>query len=226
MKTAADRSILILSFALLVVMLGYGIVMPLIPFLIEKFGAGGRELGLLISVYSLMQLIFAPLWGALSDRVGRKPIIAMGVMGYAVSMFLFGIADSFRMLFLSRTLSGILSSAVMPTAMAYVGDHTEKEHRGRGMGRLGAAVGAGIIAGPMLSGLLSEWSLRLPFFAGSGLALLSSLMILLLLPDHPFPSHEKKVAKKITWKEAVELISSPAGLLLLLIFWMPSSDGS
>src|SRR5512139_520947 len=115
MNPASRKNVFILAFTLLVVMLGYGMVMPLMPFLIEQLGAGGRELGWLVSTYSLMQLICAPLWGMLSDRIGRKPVIAIGVLGYAVTLFLFGLATEFWMLFLARTFSGILSSAAMPT---------------------------------------------------------------------------------------------------------------
>src|SRR5512132_184357 len=101
-------SIPILSFTLLVMMLGYGMVLPIMPFYIEKLGAGGRELGWLMSTYSLMQLICAPLWGVLSDRIGRKPVLSCGVLGYAITLFMFGLATKFWMLFLARTLSGIL----------------------------------------------------------------------------------------------------------------------
>jgi len=92
-------------------MLGYGMVMPIMPFYIEKLGAGGTELGWLMSTYSLMQLICAPIWGILSDRYGRKPILAIGVLGYAITLFMFGLARTFVMLFIARSLSGILSSA-------------------------------------------------------------------------------------------------------------------
>src|SRR5512140_3926112 len=97
-----NRNLLILSFTLLVVMLGYSMAMPLLPFYIERFGVGGTELGWLMSTYSLMQLICAPIWGSVSDRYGRKPILAIGVLGYAVTLFLFGLATNFTMLFLAR----------------------------------------------------------------------------------------------------------------------------
>src|SRR5512134_1983107 len=109
MNATSRKNLFILSFTLLVVMLGYGMVMPIMPFYIEHFGAGGVELGWMTSTYSLMQLICAPLWGVLSDRIGRKFILSIGVLGYAIALFLFGLATSFWMLFLARTLSGILS---------------------------------------------------------------------------------------------------------------------
>ncbi len=183
MNALNRKNLFILSFTLLVVMLGYGMVMPIMPFYIEHFGAGGTELGWLMSTYSLMQLICAPIWGILSDRYGRKPILAIGVLGYAITLFMFGLANSFTMLFIARSLSGILSSATMPTAMAYIGDNTPQKEKSKGMGQLGAMVGVGVILGPLAGGLLSTDSLSLPFFVGSGLAFLALLLVVFLLPE-------------------------------------------
>ena len=183
MNKASRKNLFILSFTLLVVMLGYGMVMPIMPFYIENFGAGGTELGWLMSTYSLMQLIFAPIWGVLSDRHGRKPILAIGVLGYAITLLMFGLAQSFVMLFIARSLSGILSSATMPTAMAYIGDNTPQGEKSKGMGQLGAMVGVGVILGPLLGGLLSTDSLSLPFFIGSALAFLALLLVIFFLPE-------------------------------------------
>jgi DHA1 family multidrug resistance protein-like MFS transporter len=183
MNTVSRKNLFILSFTLLVVMLGYGMVMPIMPFYIEHFGAGGTELGWLMSTYSLMQLICAPIWGILSDRYGRKPILAVGVLGYAITLFMFGLANTFVMLFIARSLSGILSSATMPTAMAYIGDNTPQKEKSKGMGQLGAMVGVGVILGPLMGGLLSTDSLSLPFFIGSGLAFLALLLVIFLLPE-------------------------------------------
>ena len=101
------RNLLILSFTLLVVMLGYAMVLPIMPFYIENLGAGGKELGWLMATYALMQLIFAPIWGVLSDRYGRKSILSVGILGYAVSMLMFGLSTTFWMLFVARSLSGV-----------------------------------------------------------------------------------------------------------------------
>ena len=212
------KNIFILNFVLLVVMLGYGMVMPVMPFFIEKLGAGGQELGWLISTYSLMQLICAPLWGMLSDRIGRKPVIAFGVLGYAVTLFLFGIATEFWMLFLARTFSGILSSATMPTSLAYIADNAPPGERSAGMGQLGAATGAGIVAGPLMGGLLSAQSLSLPFFVGAGLAGISFLLVLFLLPESRHPPAVIGEGKQTSLLNIRRLVFSPAGMLLLLIF--------
>jgi len=240
MNTASRKNIFILSFTLLVVMLGYGMVMPIMPFYIEHFGAGGAELGWLMSTYSLMQLICAPVWGILSDRYGRKPILSIGVLGYAVTLFMFGIARSFAMLFIARSLSGILSSATMPTAMAYIGDNIPQKEKSKGMGQLGAMVGVGVILGPLMGGWLSSDSLSLPFFIGSGFAFLALLLVIFFLPESRFaspstgslpPLNEQTPAVQPVpvQPEAagprlidiyLRVLLSPAGILLLLIFIM------
>ncbi|HEX2995045.1 MAG TPA: MFS transporter [Anaerolineales bacterium] len=211
---------LILSFTLLVMMLGYGMVLPIMPFYIEHFGAGGRELGWMMSMYSLMQLICAPLWGILSDRIGRKPVLAFGVLGYAISLFLFGLATNFWMLFLARTLSGILSSATMPTAMAYIGDNAPEQERSEGMGQIGAATGIGIVLGPLLGGFLSTASLSLPFFIGAGLAFLAFLFVIAILPESRLLQPTTAQRATLTLGTFRQVFLSPAGVLLLLIFVM------
>jgi MFS transporter, DHA1 family, multidrug resistance protein len=217
---ANRKNILILSFTLLVVMLGYGMVMPIMPFYIEHFGAGGTELGWLMATYSLMQLLCAPVWGVLSDRYGRKPILSIGVLGYAITLLMFGLANSFNMLFIARSLSGILSSATMPTAMAYIGDNSPQKEKSKGMGQLGAMVGVGVILGPLMAGFLSTASLSLPFFVGSGLAFFALLLVIFLLPESIAP--QPATDKQASTPRAIYLrvLFSPAGILLLLIFIM------
>ena len=230
MNKTSRKNLFILSFTLLVVMLGYGMVMPIMPFYIENFGAGGTELGWLMSTYSLMQLIFAPLWGILSDRHGRKPILSIGVLGYAITLLMFGLAQSFVMLFIARSLSGILSSATMPTAMAYIGDNTPPGEKSKGMGQLGAMVGVGVILGPLLGGLLSTDSLSLPFFIGSALAFLALLLVIFLLPESRPASVRTREGTSSTGPSATPhprvldvylgVLLSPAGILLLLVLIM------
>lgn len=177
------RNLFILAFTLVVVMLGYGMIIPIVPFYIEAMGAGGFELGLLVACYALMRLLFGPLWGSLSDRVGRKPVLMIGVFGYAIALFFFGLATELWMMFAARILSGILSSATAPTTLAYVSDSTSEEDRGGGMGVLGAAVGLGTVLGPGLGGWLSSISLATPFFIAAGLSLVAVALIYLILPE-------------------------------------------
>lgn len=231
MNTSNRKNLFILSFTMLVVMLGYSLAMPLLPFYIEKFGVGGTELGWLMSTYALMQFICAPLWGIASDRYGRKPILAVGVLGYTITLFMFGIAQNFVMMFIARSLSGILSSATQPTAMAYIGDNSPQKEKGKGMGQLGAMAGIGVVLGPLMGGLLSKDSLSLPFFVGSGLAALALLLVIFLLPESKpvspstgdlTPSIEGNPTPKPTRTRDLYLrvLLSPVGILLLLIFIM------
>lgn len=221
--TGSRKNILILGFTLLVVMLGYGMIQPIIPFLITKLGASGRDLGVLSSVYAAMQLVCAPFWGSLSDRIGRKPVLLIGVLGYAIAMFIFGLSTRFWMLFVARTFSGVLSSATMPTAMAYLSDNLPEKQRSGAMGQLGAAVGLGVVLGPLLGGLLSTDSLSLPFFVGSGLAVLALLLVYILLPEsHPAQQAAEKSQAESFWRPEVlkKVLFSPAGMLMLLVFIM------
>ncbi|WP_236880926.1 MFS transporter, partial [Clostridioides difficile] len=108
--------------------------------------------------------VFAPFWGALSDRIVRKPIISIGIIGYSISFFLFGLASSFWTLFIARSLSGILSSATSVASLAYGGDSSSEEDRSKNMSELGASLSVGVIMGPLLGGFLDGYSLALPFF--------------------------------------------------------------
>lgn len=173
----------ILFFTMVVVMLGFGIIIPLLPFYIESFGAGGMALGALMSIYGVLQFIFAPIWGSLSDRYGRKRILMIGILGNALSQLLFGLSSALWMLFAARALAGILSSATLPTAQAFIGDTTSEKDRSKGMGIIGAAMGVGMILGPGLGGLLARGSLATPFFVASALSMLALLGVALFLPE-------------------------------------------
>jgi DHA1 family multidrug resistance protein-like MFS transporter len=182
-KRSGRRRILILAFALVVVMLGFGLVIPIFPFYIEALGASGRELGLLVATSALLEFVFSPLWGSVSDRTGRKPVLMVGLLGYGISALLFGLATQLWMLFAARALSGLLSSATLAASMAYVGDTTSEEDRGSGMGILGAAMALGLILGPAMGGALAGDSLSRPFFIAAAMSLVALLLVLFLLPE-------------------------------------------
>jgi len=221
MNTPKRRNLYILTFTLFVVMLGYGIVIPIMPFYIENMNAGGTELGLLTASYAVMRLICGPIWGSLSDRIGRKPILMIGIAGYVITMIWFGLATQLWMLFAARILSGILSSATAPTTMAYIGDSTPEEERGGGMGLLGAAAGVGTIFGPVLGGFLADESLATPFFIAAGMAMLSLVLTAIFLPESlPAAERQKKEdrGKLLDLKSWWAALFSPIGSLLLLTF--------
>jgi len=219
MKRVIRNPILILSFALVVVMLGFGMVMPIFPFYIAEFGAGGTELGMLIATASLLEFIFGPFWGGVSDRIGRKPVLGIGMFGFALSTFLFGISTELWMLFASRALSGVLSAAAITTALAYVSDSTPEAERGGGMGKLGAAMAFGVILGPGIGGWLASDSLSTPFFIASALAIFALLMIIFILPES-LPADKRQTNGKLLsfdWRGLWGALSSPIGVLLIML---------
>ena len=220
-KTTNRKNLLILSFTLVIVMLGFGMVIPVFPFIITRLGAGGSALGLLVATGALTEFLFGPVWGSVSDRAGRKPILMIGVLGYGLSLVLFGLATELWMLFAARALSGVLSSAALSTAMAYIGDSTADEERGGGMGALGAAAGLGTILGPGLGGWLGGGSLSTPFFIGAGLSLVALLLVALLLPETlPREARAPATGKLalVNFRGLWQALFSPIGTLLLLAF--------
>jgi len=219
MKTTERRKIYVLSFAMIVVMLGFGMVIPIFPFYIENMGAGGSELGLLIATSAFLEFVFGPFWGSVSDRIGRRPVLSIGMVGYALSTFLFGISTQLWMLFASRALSGILSSATVTSALAYIADNTSEKERGGGMGKLGAAMALGLMLGPGVGGWLGSESLSLPFFIAAGMAIVSLLLIVFLLPESL--SEEKRTPvgnlKTIQVKDLWSALSRPIGFSLFMV---------
>ncbi|WP_147534747.1 MFS transporter [Bacillus marasmi] len=196
------NAMLILFFVMFLVMVGFGIIIPVLPFYAEELGASPTELGLLMSVYSIMQLVFSPIWGKVSDRIGRKPVLLLGITGLALSFYLMAIADSIWMLFAARIIGGILSSANMPTSMAYVADITTPENRGKGMGIIGAAVGLGFVFGPAIGGIFSKNSLSLPFYLAAASSIITLILIVLFLKESSTAESRLENAKKETsmWK--------------------------
>jgi DHA1 family multidrug resistance protein-like MFS transporter len=147
--------------------------------------------------------------------------LPIGVLGYAITMFIFGLSTRFWMLFVARTFSGVLSSGTYPAALVYLSDNLPEKERGGAMGQLGAAVGPGLVLGPLLGGLLSTGSLSLPFFVGAGLALLALLLVHLLLPESRSAQPATKAGQTENfwrWNVPKRILLSPAGVLLLLVF--------
>jgi DHA1 family multidrug resistance protein-like MFS transporter len=194
--TRNRKNIALLALTLAVVMLGFGVVIPVFPFYIQSMGASGDELGLLIAISPFMQLIWAPIWGNVSDRVGRKPVLMAGILGYGLSMLFFGLATHLWMLYVIRGLGAVLSAATLPTTNAYVGDSTSEQERSGAMGILGAATGLGMMLGPALGGWLAAGSLATPFFITAAFCLLTLVLIAVLLPES-LPASARKTAAHV-----------------------------
>ncbi|MGH7197519.1 MAG: MFS transporter [Candidatus Omnitrophota bacterium] len=176
----------------LIDLMGFGIVLPLLPFYASQFGASAVSIGLLYSVYSFAQLLFSPIWGGFSDRIGRRPIMLLSTLGSFLAYLIFAYSNSFGILFFSRLLAGVMGGNIS-TAQAYVADVTEHDDRVKGMGLLGAAFGIGFIVGPGLASLLVhpavthllplENKYALPGFAAALMSALSFLLVLMKLPE-------------------------------------------
>ncbi len=181
------RAIFVLFLTVFIDLLGFGIILPILPLYAEQFGAKPNEATLLIAIYSLMQFLFAPLWGSLSDRYGRRPILLLTLLGSVIAYIGLGFANSLWILFIARSLAGIMSGNIA-TAQAYIADITTPANRSRGMGIIGAAFGLGFILGPAIGGLLigtdsDNANFHLPSLFAAGLSLLALLCALILLPE-------------------------------------------
>jgi len=216
-----QRNLILLYFTLAVILLGFGVLIPLEAFLVDDFGASGKALGALVSLHALFQLLFSPIWGSISDSVGRKPILIVGAVGNALALLMFGLSTQLWMLFVARALSGIFSAATLPTALAFIGDSTTKENRGGGMGVIGAAMGTGMVLGPGIGGWLGTESLSTPFFVAGALSLVAGLLIVLILPESlPVEKRAKGVKLDISSRYAGmwQGLKGPMGLFFLLSF--------
>lgn len=192
-------------------MLALGLIMPILPKLIESFVANdtaqaARIFGLFGTAWALMQFVFSPVLGSLSDRFGRRPVILLSNFGLAADYVLMAMAPSLAWLFIGRLISGITSASIS-TAFAYIADLTPPERRAAIFGRMGAAFGAGFVLGPATGGLLGDIDPRLPFWAAAGLSFVNAVYGLLVLPESL--GHERR--SPFRWRTA-----NPLGALQLL----------
>ena len=163
-------------------LLGFGLILPLLPFYAESLGASGLVVGLLIASYSFMQFIGAPILGRLSDKWGRRPVLLVSQFGTFVGFIVLGVANSLPLLFLGRIIDG-LSGANLSTAQAYISDVTEEKDRAKSFGLIGAAFGLGFIIGPAAGGWLSTFGYQVPAFVAAGLSALTMILTYIMLPE-------------------------------------------
>ena len=213
------RQLSLLFLAIFIDLVGFGMVIPILPFAAEHYGADGLMLGIFVASFSLMQFLFSPIWGALSDKIGRRPVILVGLLGGSVSFLVFGLSTSLEMLFFSRILSGIFTAATLPTVHAYIADLTDDKDRVRGFGLINMAFGLGFIFGPAIGGLLSSNGFLFPALVASGLSFVNFLGALIWLPESYKPKeriiHKRKILdiKELKWA-----IKHPEVGTLILVF--------
>lgn len=187
-------SLLVLFLTVFIDLIGFGMVIPFLSYYAREYGASGFVVGAVVGIYSIMQFLFAPVWGRLSDRVGRRPVLLISLTASTTGYLLFAFTHSLEVLFLSRVIAGV-GGANIGTAQAYIADSTTPENRAKGMGLIGAAFGLGFILGPPLSGILAKVGTShgmagnlLPGLVAGGLSFTAFLIALSVLAESK-PAH-------------------------------------
>ncbi len=213
-----QRPLLIIFLTILVNLVGFGLIIPLLPFYATTLGASAFTIGLLFASYSIAQLFAAPVLGGLSDRYGRRPILLFSLAGTVVSFVMLALAHSVGVLFAARIVDG-LSGGNISTARAYIGDITAPENRARAYGLIGAAFGLGFIFGPAMGGALSRISLAAPAWAAAAMATVAMAFAWMWLPESV---HRVSAGRASAWREMWGMLTRPAiGRLLLVdyLYW-------
>ena len=218
------RSPLIVIFTTVFIdLVGFGIVIPVLPFYAEgtTFNATPRTVGLLFASYSIMQLIFSPILGGLSDRFGRRPVLFISIIGTGIGFLILGLANTLALLFIGRILDGITGGNIS-TAQAYIADITTKENRAKGMGLIGAAFGLGFIFGPAIGGILSRWGIHVPFFFAAGLCFANALLLYFTLPETVTPDHPARASatRGRGMSQLIRSLKQPRLAFVLVIYFM------
>ncbi len=178
------KPLIIIYITVFIDLIGFGIVIPALPYYVEGegFRATPFEIGLLFASYSLMQFIFSPILGSLSDKYGRRPILFFSLLGSAVGYLFIGYAFALWMVFAGRIISGVTGGNIS-TAQAYIADVTTRENRAKGMGLFGAMFGLGFIFGPAIGGILSRYGIHVPFLFAALLSLFNAILLYFILPE-------------------------------------------
>ena len=198
-------------------MIGFGIVIPVLPLFAEgtRFSASNSQLMWIVGIYSLLQVVCAPLIGKLSDRVGRKPVLVVSILGTALGFVVLGAATTVTMLLIGRVIDGI-SGGNISTAMACIADSTTKEQRSRSMGMVGAAFGLGFVIGPALGGMLSTFGPSVPFYFAAVLAFVNAMLVIARLPETLTPEVRAKAREKASLGEVFGGGRAPTIIIVLL----------
>jgi len=201
---AKRRSPLAIVFVtVLIDLIGFGIVIPILPLYADHFGASATTVGFLLATYSAMQFVCSPILGKLSDRIGRRPVLLASIVGTSLGFLIMGLARTLWLLFLARIVDGITGGNIS-TAAAYIADVTAPEERSRGMGLIGAAFGIGLIVGPAVGGLLSHISMPAPFLFAAALAAANAVALYVLLPESLKDEHREHARHASIWQTLSE----------------------
>ena len=225
-KNFGRRFLVVFGFVFIDV-LGYSLVLPLLPYIAEQFAATPAVVGLLLTSNALAQMVAAPVIGRLYDRYGRRPLLLVSIAGTVVSFLIFAFANSLAVLFFSRILDGLLGGNTS-LARAYITDITGDKERSKGLGLIGAAFGLGFIVGPFTGGLLSQYGYALPGLVAAGVSLVNFIAVFIWLPESLTPEQKKKQRESpytaFNLRRLVEALQTPCvGELLMIGFWYSMS---
>jgi DHA1 family tetracycline resistance protein-like MFS transporter len=214
--------LLVIFVTVFIDLIGFGIVIPVLPYYAEgtKFNASARTVPLLFASYQVMQLIFSPILGRLSDRYGRRPVLFISLLGTALGFLIMGFAWTLWMLFLGRIIDGITGGNIS-TAQAYIADITTTENRAKGMGLIGAAFGLGFTFGPAIGGILSKWGIGVPLYFAAGLAFCNAILLYFVLPETVDKEHPARTAAANgRWSQLVRALKQSRLAFVLSIYFM------
>ncbi len=210
-----SRPLLLVCATGFLLMLGLGVLFPVLGFFTRDLGLGDFQAGILISSYAFASFVAAPFWGRFSDRYGRRPSILIGLLGFSLAFGLFALGSSFGELLAARFFGGLLASAAMPSVMAYAADSSDPSQRSRAIGMVGASFGLGVVAGPALGAFVADaWGLRAPFWLASGIGLFSAAAVWALLPESLTPA--LRAAAPSRRRELAERGMTPARMVGVL----------
>lgn len=214
--------LLVIFITVFIDLIGFGIVIPVLPFYVEgtDFNASPRAVGLLFASYSIMQLIFTPILGRLSDKYGRRPVLFLSLLGTGVGFLILGFATTLWMLFAGRIIDGITGGNIS-TAQAYIADVTTPENRAKGMGMIGAAFGLGFILGPAIGGILSRWGIHIPFLFAAGLAFANAILLYFTLPETVTPDHPARTSAAVgRWSQLAQALKQQRLAFVFSIYFL------
>ena len=222
MNADMNRSPVVVIFTTVFIdLVGFGIVIPVLPFYAQgAFNATPRMVGILFASYSVMQLIFSPILGNLSDKYGRRPVLLISIIGTGIGFLILGLARTITMLFIGRILDGITGGNIS-TAQAYMADITPKENRAKAMGMIGAAFGLGFIFGPAIGGILSRWGIHVPFFFAAALCFANATLLYFRLPETlnaNNPGQDRPRQRRL--KQAMSAMKQRKLAFLLVIYFL------
>lgn len=205
---------------LFIAFMGIGLIIPVLPSLMNELGISGTVVGNLTAAFAIAQFICSPLSGKAVDRFGRKPMLVIGLLLFGFSEFLFGWATSIDQLFISRILGGISAAFIMPAATAFIADITDTDTRPKALGYMSAAINTGFIVGPGIGGFLADFGMRVPFYFAGALGTLAAILSLILLREPERKEVEVKMARQS--RSGFRLIFAPRYLIVFVLIFIAS----